>query len=348
MWYLANEAWSSAWRRHMKRREFITLLGSAAAPSLLWPLAARAQQDGRLRRIGIMTRGDEADGLIQAQQGALREGLAKLGWIEGRNVRFDLRLSADDPDRLRAHADELVGLAPDVMVAGSVPVPRALLQRTRTIPIVFTNVGDPVAGGLLKNIARPEGNATGITSLFQSIAGKWLDLLKEAAPRTARVALIFVPGIVVENYFSAIDAAADVLGVKAIQIPYRNAAELVRAIDAFAAGPNGGLVSVPPPPSSPGIRESINRLALKHRLPTIYASKYYAAEGAMMSYGADNVETNRTAATYVDRLLRGAKVSELPVQFPTRFELVINLKTAKAIGLAIPESLLLRADELIE
>src|SRR6266700_6230180 len=220
MWYLANEAWSSAWRRHMKRREFITLLGSAAAPSLLWPLAARAQQDGRLRRIGIMTRGDEADGLIQAQQGALREGLAKLGWIEGRNVRFDLRLSADDPDRLRAHADELVGLAPDVMVAGSVPVTRALLQRNRTIPIVFTNVGDPVAGGLLKNIARPEGNATGITSTYESLGGKWLELLKEAAPRIARAALVFEPENVNDQYFGMIDAAAEVLAMKAIRTPY--------------------------------------------------------------------------------------------------------------------------------
>jgi putative ABC transport system substrate-binding protein len=328
----------------MRRREFITLLGGAAAA---WPLAAGAQQDGRVRRIGILSGRDEADPVTQVQQGALREGLAKLGWIEGRNVRFDLRFSADDPDRLRAHADELVRLAPDVIAVGSLPATRALLQRTRTIPIVFTNVGDPLAGGLLKNIPRPEGNATGITSLFHSIAGKWLELLKEAAPRTARVALIFTPNIVDGGYFAAIDAAAEVLGVKAIRTPYRNAAELERAIDTFAAEPNGGLLMVPPPPSRSN-RELINRLALMYRLPTIYPNKYVVAEGGMMSYGADNVEPYRIAASYVDRILRGAKINELPVQFPTRFELVINLKTAKAIGLTISEAFLLRADELIE
>jgi putative ABC transport system substrate-binding protein len=221
------------------------------------------------------------------------------------------------------------------------------LQRTRTIPIVFNNVGDPVAGGVLKNIARPEGNATGITSLFQSLAGKWLELLKEAVPQVARVGLIFNPGDDVENYFVAIAAAAEVLTVKAMRIPYRNAAELERAIDSFAAQPDGGLVMVPPPPS-PSIRELINRLALKHRLPTFYASKYFNAEGGLMGHGADWVEQKRAAASYVDRILRGAKVSDLPVQFPTKFELVVNLKTAKAIGLTIPESFLLRADEVIE
>ena len=204
----------------------------------------------------------------------MREGLAKLGWIEGRNVRFDLRFSADDPDRLRAHADELVRLAPDVIVVVSGPATQALLQRTRTIPIVFTNVGDPVAIGLLKNIARPEGNATGITSLYQSLGGKWLELLKEAAPRTARVALIFAPENVNDQYFAVIDAAAEVLAVKAIRTPYRNAAELERAIDAFAAEPNGGLVMVPPPPSRSN-RELINRLALKYRLPTIYSVRRF-------------------------------------------------------------------------
>ena len=329
----------------MRRREFITLLASGAAAT--WPLDARAQQDGRVRRIGILTRGVETDRVLQAQLGALREVLAKLGWIEGRNARFDLRLSDDDPDRLRAHADELVRLAPDIVVAGSLPATQLVLQRTRTIPIVFFNVGDPVAGGLLKNIARPEGNATGTTSLFHSIAGKWLELLKEASPRTTRVALIFVPGIVTENYLTVIDAAAEVLGLKAIQTPYRNAAELEHAVDTFAAEPNGGLVIVPPPPRGSN-RELINRLALKHRLPTIVANKYDAAEGVMMSYGADPIGTIRVAASYVDRILRGAKVSELPVQFPTKFELVINLKAAKAIGLDIPATLTARADELIQ
>jgi len=328
----------------MRRRDFIAGLAGAAAA---WPLAATAAQDGRVRRIGILDVAVETDRNAQTQYDAMRDELAKLGWIEGRNVRFDFRFSAGDPDRMRAHADELVRLAPDVIAVTSLAATRALLQRTRTIPIVFNSVGDPVAGGLLKNIARPEGNATGITSLFQSLAGKWLELLKEAAPRVARVALIFNPGVVVENYFAVIDAAAEVLAVKAVRTPYRNAAELERAIDSFAAEPNGGLVMVPPPPS-PSNRELINRLALKYRLPNIYASKYYPLQGGLMGYGADNIKQQRIAASYADRILRGEKVSELPVQFPTKFDLVINLKTARAIGLTIPETFLVRADEVIE
>jgi putative ABC transport system substrate-binding protein len=327
----------------MRRREFIALLGGAGA---IAPFAAHAQQDGRLRRIGILERGDGNDPVVQSRQGALREELAKLGWFEGRNVRFDPRFSTDDPDRLRVHADELVRLAPDVIVAPSRPATRALQQRTLTIPIVFLNVGDPVVAGVLKNVAQPEGNATGATSLFHSVAGKWLELLKEAAPRIVRLALIFAPGIVDESYLSVIDAAAAILGVKVIRTPYRNIAELERAIDSFAVEPNGGLVMVPPPPR--GIyRELIIQLALKYRLPSISSNKYEAAEGVMMSYGGGS-ETSRIAATYVDRILRGAKVSELPVQFPTKLELVINLKTAEAIGVELPAFLRQRADEVIE
>jgi putative tryptophan/tyrosine transport system substrate-binding protein len=320
----------------MKRREFIAGLGGAVA----WPLAARAQQAERVRRIGILSRGDTTDRILQG------DWLAKLGWIEGRNVRFD-RFSADDPDRLRVLAGELVRLAPDVIVVISLPATRMVLQQTRTIPIVFSTVGDPVAGGLLQDIARPEGNATGITNQYQSLGGKWLELLKEAAPRTTRVAIMFAPENVNDQYFGVIDAAADALAVKAIRTPYRTAAELERAIDAFAVEPNGGLVMVPPPPSLSN-RELINRLALKYRLPTIYSFRSFAAEGAMMGYGSDDLEVSRIAATYVDRVLRGAKINELPVQFPTKFDLVINLKTAKAIGLTVPQSILLRADEVIE
>jgi putative ABC transport system substrate-binding protein len=327
----------------MKRREFITLVGGAAA----WPLVAHAQQVGAMRRVGILERDVASDRLVQTRQGSLREGLAKLGWIEGRNVRFDIRYAADDIDRLRAQADELVRLAPDVIVVGTGSTIRALLERTRTIPIVFANIGDPVAGGLLTNVARPEGNVTGITNLDQPLGGKWLELLKEAVPTTTRVALIFDPEMVNNQYFGLIEAAAVALGVKAIRLPYRNAEELERAIDGFAAEPNGGLAMVPPPPSLSN-RGLVNRLAHKHRLPTIYPNGYHAAEGGMMSYGSDTVEPSRIAATYVDRILRGAKISDLPVQFPTKFELVINLKTAQAIGLAIPESLLLRADEVIQ
>jgi putative tryptophan/tyrosine transport system substrate-binding protein len=317
----------------MKRREFIAGLGGLAT----WPLAARAQQAERVRRIGILSRGDTTDRILQG------DWLAKLGWIEGRNVRFD-RFSADDPDRLRVLAGELVRLAPDVIVVVSLPATRMVLQQTRTIPTVFSTVGDPVAGGLLQDIARPEGNVTGITSLYQSMGGKWLQLLKEAAPRIARVALIFNSDFVAETYFASIDAAAEVLAVKAIRAPYRNATELERVIDTFAAEPNGGLVMIPPPPTG-STHELVNRLALKHRLPTIYP---YPAEGGMVGYGANGIDLLRIVASYVDRILRGAKISELPVQFPTKFDLEVNLMTARAIGLTIPAEFLLRADEVIE
>jgi putative ABC transport system substrate-binding protein len=328
----------------MRRRDFLTLLGATAAA---WPLAARGQQDGRVRRIGILEFGLQSDRVTQLRQGALREGLAKQGWIEGRNVRFDVRYFEDDPDRMRAHADELVRLAPDVIVVSSRPGTLAVMQRTRTIPIVFINIGDPLIGGIVKSVARPEGNVTGATGLFESIASKWLEMLKEASPRTARAALLFVPEFVFESYLVALDNAAAVLGVKAIRTPYRGAAELEHAIDAFAAEPDGGLIVMPPAPRGSN-RELINQLALKYRLPTIGPNKYDAADIVMMSYGPDGVEVSRVAATYVDRILRGAKISELPVQFPTKFELIVNLKAAKAIGLTIPETFLLRADEVIE
>jgi putative tryptophan/tyrosine transport system substrate-binding protein len=328
----------------MRRREFIALIGGAAAA---WPVDVRAQPSERVRRIGIVWRGNVTEGVVEAQEGALRSELANLGWTEGRNVQFDVRYSSDDPDRIRAHADELVSLNPDIIAASSFPVAQAVLQRTRTIPVVFVNVGDPVAGGLVKSIARPEGNATGITSLFQSLGGKWLELLKEAAPHTARAALVFAPENVNKQYFVGIDATAEQLAIKAVRIPYRNAAELHRAIDAFAAEPNGALLMVPPPPD-PATGELINQLAVKYRLPAIYSSKYYVARGGMISYGAPLVESYRIAATYIDRILRGSRINELPVQFPNKLELAINVKTAKAIGLTLPRLLLLRADDLIE
>src|SRR5262249_29186093 len=288
----------------MQRREFVGLIGGAAA----WPLVARAQQNGRVRRVGILRKGFPSDDFAQGQEDVLRKELAKHGWIEGRNVRFDVRYFEDDPDSMRAHADEMVRLAPGVIVARSRPVTIAVMQRTGTIPIVFTNVGDPLDGGLVKSVARPEGNITGATNLFHSIAGKWLEMLKEAAPRTTRAALIFVPEFVSQYYLVALDQAAAVLGVTAIRTPYRDAAELERAIDAFAAEQDGGLIVMPPPPSGSS-RELINRLALKYRLPTIGSNNTDAAAGALMiSYGGDSVEPTRIAATYVDRLLRGVKV----------------------------------------
>jgi ABC-type uncharacterized transport system substrate-binding protein len=222
-----------------------------------------------------------------------------------------------------------------------------VLQRTQTIPVVFVNVADPVAGGLVKSIARPEGNATGVTSNHQSLGAKWVDLLKQAAPRTERTALIFVPHSVNDQFFSVINAAAEHLAVKVVPTPYRDAAELERAIDTFAAEPNGALLMVPAPPT-PANGELISRLAVKHRLPTIYSSKYYVAQGGLMSYGAPIVESYRIAATYVHRILRGAKINELPVQFPTKLELAINVKTARAIGLTLPGLLMLFADDVID
>jgi putative tryptophan/tyrosine transport system substrate-binding protein len=326
-----------------QRREFITLLGGAA----VWPGAAWAQQPDRMRRIGWLTGTTEDNPGTRANLAALREVLAKLGWIEGRNLRFDLRFTAQDPDRIRAYAMELVSLAPDVIITGSAPATRAVQLQTQTIPIVFTAGGDPVSNGVVQNIARPEGNTTGVTNAFDSFGGKWLELLKEAAPHVKRVALVFNPEITVPGYLASIEAAAQSLGMQAIKSPFRNPLEIVRAIDAFAAEPNGCLLVVPVPPSGANL-ELILLLAVQHRLPAVYPFRQNVADGGLMTYAPDFPDLNRRAAAYVDRLLRGAKVSELPVQFPTKFELVINLKTAKAMGLTIPEAFLLRADEVIE
>jgi putative ABC transport system substrate-binding protein len=328
----------------MRRREFIAGLGSAVG----WPLAARAQQDARVRRIGMLFPGVQNSRGSRLNLAALREGLGKLGWIEGHNLRIDLRYGADDPDIIHASAAELVGLGPDVLVTSS-STTRAVRETTQTIPIIITSGGDPVAIGLIQDIARPEGNITGFISAEPSIASKWLELLKEAAPRVTRVAIVFNPelGPAAPSYLALIEAAALALGIAAIKTPVRNAIDIVHAIDAFAAEPNGGLL-VLPPPTAAVIRDTIIQLAERHRLPAIYPQRLNVAAGGLMSYGTDLVDQHRRAATYIDRILRGAKVSELPVQFPAKFELVINLKTAKAIGLTIAEAFLLRADEVIE
>jgi putative ABC transport system substrate-binding protein len=325
----------------------ISSLSLAARPRAGRSRRARSWTSERVPRIAILWRGDATEGFVRALQGALRDELAKLGWIEGRNVQLELRYSGDDRNRMRTHADELVGLSPDLIVASSFPVAQAVLQRIRTIPVVFVNVGDPVAGGLLQNIARPEGNVTGITSVYQSMGGKWLELLKEAAPRTTRVALIFASENVNDQFFGVINATAEALAMKAVRTPYRTAAELERAIHAFATDPNGALLMVPPPPTVAN-GELINGLALKYRLPTIYSSKYYVAQGGLISLGAPIVQSYQIAATYIDRILRGAKINELPVQFPSKVEMAINLKTAKAIGLTLSRTFLARADDLIE
>jgi putative tryptophan/tyrosine transport system substrate-binding protein len=329
----------------MKRREFISGFGSAAA----WPVMARAQQPQRMRRIGVLIAGGANDRGTQFNLAALREGLASLGWIEGRNLRMDLRFGADDPDYIRASAAELVGLGPDVMVTNS-STTRAVQQLTQTIPIVITQGGDPVANGLLRNISRPEGNITGFISNEPSMAGKALELLQEAAPRVGRVAIIFNPDLAptAPSYLSSIDKAALALRLQTINIAFHNAVDLVRAMDSFATEPNGGLLVLPPPPTT-AVREAILQIAAQHVLPAIFiGGREAATSGSQLAYGADLPDQNRRAASYVDRILRGAKVSELPVQFPTKYNLIINMITAKTLGLSVPQSILLRADEVIQ
>ena len=321
----------------MKRRDFITLLGGVAAA---WPLAARAQQEEKVRRIGVLAGTIEPTWLA-----ALRDGLAKLGWIEGHNLRIDLRFTLADPARMRADAVELVSLAPDVIVTTNRPGTAAVQEQTKTIPIVFTAGNDPVSNGLLQNIARPEGNTTGFSSTVDSLLGKRLELLKEAAPHITRVALVFDPQTVNVGFFPSIEAAAPLLDVQAIKTPVRDPLELVRAIDAFAAEPNGGLLVVPVLPEDS--YKMLHLVAAQHRLPAIDSTRPKVADG-LMTYAVDFSDIYRRAAAYVDRILRGTKVSELPVQSPTKFELVINLKTAKALGLTLPPSLLARADQVIE
>jgi putative ABC transport system substrate-binding protein len=325
----------------VKRREFIAGLGGAAA----WPVVARAQQREPMRRIGVLMSFDRDD---QAGPNALREGLTKLGWIEGSNLRIDVRFGVGDPHRIRAYAAELVDLAPDAIFAIGGAATRALQQRTQIIPIVFSGP-DPVGAGLVQNITRPESNITGFSVFEPSIVGKWLELLKEAAPGLARVAIIFNPGLLLNasRYLSPIEAAASGLGVPAVNMPVRNAVDIVHAIDAFATEPNGGLLILPPPPNTSD-RNAIIQLAEHHKLPAIYPSQADAAAGGLLAYATDLRDMDQRAASYVDRLLRGAKINELPVQFPAKFELVINLKTAKAIGLTIPHNMLATADEVIQ
>ena len=328
----------------LKRREFITLLGGAAAS---WPLAAGAQQTDRVRRVGWLFAGEDGDPRLSW----FVERLGELGWIEGRNLRMDTRTTAGDPDRIRMFARELVDLKPDVLVGGGGANARALQEQTRDIPIIFTGAGASLEAGLVKNIARPEGNMTGITNLFPSITSKWLELLKEADPRISRVALVFnpelLPGPVAEKYLDPVEAAAAKYPVTTIRTPFRSPADLESAIDAFATGTAGGLVALPPNLAGSNLA-AINRAALRNKLPMICYATDRSAGGGLIFYGPVLRDLYRISASYVDRILRGAKVSELPVQFPTKFDLVVNLKTAKAIGLTIPESFLLQADEVME
>jgi len=328
----------------MKRREFITLLGGAAA----WPLVARAQQADRVRRIGaLMTQAaDDPEG--QARLLALAQGLQESGWTIGGNVRIDTRWGAGDAERYRRYAAELVALAPDVILVNGPAALAQLQQATRSVPIVFVNVVDPVGAGFVVSVARPGGNATGFRLSEYSTSGKWLELLKEIAPRVTRAAIIRDPTLTAAvAQFAAIQSAAASLGVELSPIDIRNTGEVERTIAAFARPPNGGLIVT----AAGGLstrRSLIITLAARHRLPAVYPFRYYVADGGLISYGPDSIDPYRRAAGYVDRILKGEKPTDLPVQAPTKYELVINLKTAKALGLIVPETLLARADEVIE
>jgi putative tryptophan/tyrosine transport system substrate-binding protein len=329
----------------LRRRRFITLLGGAAAAL---PLAARAQQTERAKRVGVLMYLAEDDPDSPARVAALGRGLRELGWIEGSNVRIDYRWGGGDLDRVRRYAAELVGLAPDVILVSSGSALAALQNATRTVPIVFVNVSDPVGAGYVASLARPGNNTTGFTLFEYSISGKWLELLKEIAPRMTRAAVIRNPSITSgTGQFGAIQAVAPSLGVELTPIDARDASGMEHGIAGFTRGSNGGLI-VTASPSAVLHRELIIGLAARHRLPAVYPIRLFVTNGGLISYGPDEIDQHRRAASYVDRILKGEKPADLPVQAPTKYELVVNLKTAKALGLNIPATVLARADEVIE
>jgi putative tryptophan/tyrosine transport system substrate-binding protein len=331
----------------MRRRTFITLIGGAAAA---WPLAARAEQPGeRTRRIGVLLTFAESDTEGRARIAAFREELQKLGWTEGRNVRIDIHWGALDAKSRQRSAQELAALQPDLILSQDTPTTAALQRQTRAIPIIFASVGDPVGSGFVASLARPGGNVTGFTPMEGSMGGKWLELLKEIAPRVNRVAFMFNPATATysEIYVKPFKAAAASFAVEAITAPVRDTSGLESVIAAQARTPNGGLI-VMPDAFTGRHRVEITSLAARHRLPAIYPYRQFAEVGGLMSYGNDPLDNLRSAATYADRILKGAKPSELPVQAPVKFGLVINLKAAKALGLDVPWILQQRADEVIE
>jgi len=329
----------------MRRRDFITLLGGAA---LAWPRVAHAQE--RMRRIGVLMSFAESDPQAQAHVAAFREELQKLGWVEGRNIRIDIRWATPrDAGSRRRFAKDLVALQPDLILSSNTPTTAALLQQTPTIPIVFAVVADPVGSGFVASFPRPGGNVTGFTNIEPTMAGKWLELLKEIAPRVTRVAFLFNPATApyAEYYLTPFKAAAASFTLEAIAAPVRDPSELQSAIAAQARAPHGGLV-VMTDSFLVTHRAEIISLAARYHLPAVYPFRFFVELGGLLSYGNDLVDSYRRAATYADRILKGAKPGELPVQAPVKFELVINLKTAKALGLAVPSLLQQRADEVIE
>ena len=329
----------------MRRREFITLLGGAA---VAWPLAARAQQRERARRIAVFMPGVADDAEFQARNAAFLQGIGELGWTVGRNLRIDYRWGTGEVERYRAIAAELVATEPDVILALGTSTVSALRRVTRSVPIVFTNVTDPAGSGLVASLARPGGNATGFLSTEFGFGGKWLELLKEIAPRLTRIAVIRDAAISSQTgVFGGIQSIAPAFGVELRPIDSRDAGEIEREIAAFAREPNGGLIAV----SSSNVllhRELLVALAARHGLPAIYPYRSHVLGGGLVCYGPDTIDQFRRAAGYVDRILKGEKPADLPVQAPTKYELMINLKTAKALGLTVPPNLLARADEVIE
>jgi putative ABC transport system substrate-binding protein len=328
----------------MRRREFITLLGGAAA----WPLAARAQLPGAMRRIGVLMPYTQDDPEDRARVAALQEGLKQLGWIEGQNFRAEYRWYGGDAERARVSAKELVELQPELILAGATPGALALRQETRTIPIVFVPVTDPVGQGLVEGLARPGGNATGLSLFEFSVGTKLLEALNQIAPGVTRVAVFYNPETAVfRPYLESIGAAATAFRLQLIPAPVHGAAEIETAIAELGRAPGGGLLCLPDTFLNVH-RELIVRLAASNKLPAVYAFRFFASDGGLMSYGVDLVDLYRRAASYIDRILKGGKPAEMPVQSPDKYELVINLTTAKALGLTVPQTLLYRADEVIE
>ena len=328
----------------MNRREFITLLGGAAT----WPLAARAQQSERMRRVGVLISvANDPEG--QARVTALKEGLQDLRWTDGRNIQIETRFGGGDAGRIRAHAAELVALAPDVLVGHSTSGTRALRQATSSIPIVVAAVNDPVEQGFVSSLAHPGGNITGFMFIDFQMVGKWLEMLKEAAPGVSRAILMFNPDTAPHYYvyLRSFEAEPRSIAVEVTAAPVRNTAEIEEALAKLGRDPGGGLI-VPPDSFTIVHHQLLIRLAQQHRVPAVYHLRTYTAQGALMSYGPDVYDIFRRSASYVDRILKGAKPADLPVQQPTKFELAINLKTAKALGLDVPQTLLARADEVIE
>jgi putative ABC transport system substrate-binding protein len=332
----------------LQRREFITLLGGAAASSMTRPLAVRARQPERIRRIGILLPAAADDAVYQARVGAFLQALTLLGWTIGRNVRIDTRWATPNAADIRRHAAELAALAPDVILANGGSTVGPLLQATRTVPIVFAVVSDPVGAGFVDGLARPGGNATGFMTYEYSLGGKWLELLKQIAPGATRVAVLrdSTRGSG-SGQFAAIQAVAPSLRMEVNPVNMRDAGEIERGVAAFARAPNGGLIMTGGAATTLH-RDLIITLAARHKLPAVYSERFFVADGGLISYGPDFIDQFRQAAGYVDRILKGEKPADLPVQAPTRYETVLNLKTAKALGLDVPPAVLVRADEVIE